>query len=159
MFCLIQECYPCHRSALGLSIHCDPMPDRQRWFRDRCDLLAFITCDLWFNSESHPAEIKPQLYRANSNDTAWLVTAPWEQLALVTDHRFHWSLLSGWPIAAENYRRHNTRYPAGLSSGEKLAEYVWLGRVGRTCRSFLLTVFVFGGVGFCNLTRSHFGTY
>ena len=57
-------------------------------------------CDLWFNSESDRAEIKPQFDRANSNDTAWLVTAPWEQLALVSDHRFHWFFLFSSPTAA-----------------------------------------------------------
>src|SRR5262245_36045098 len=57
------------------------------------------------------------------------------------------------------YRRHSSRYPAGLSSWEKIAERVWSGRVGRTCRFFLLTGFGFCGAGFCHLLRSHCGRY
>jgi len=58
------------------------------------EVLIWLTCDRWFDSETHRAENKPQLDRANSNDTTWLVTASWEQLALVTDHWFHLRLLS-----------------------------------------------------------------
>jgi hypothetical protein len=43
--------------------------------------------------------------------------------------------------------------------GSICAERGCFGSVGRICRSFLLMGFGFGGVGFCNLTRSHFGTY
>jgi hypothetical protein len=111
-----------------------------------------------FNSESLRAEIKPHFHRAHSNDTAWFVTAPWEQLALVTDHRFHWRLLS-CPNRCSITGRHGTRFPAGLSSWEKITERVWFGSVGRTCRSFLLAVVGFSGAGLENLFRSHCGRY
>jgi hypothetical protein len=62
--------------------------------------IGLIDCDLGFDSKSHRAESKPHLHRANSDGTAWFVTAPWEQLALVSDHRFHWFLLSGSPTTA-----------------------------------------------------------
>src|SRR5512139_4071383 len=45
------------------------------------------------------------------------------------------------------YSFHSTRYPAGLSSWEKITERVWLGRVGRSCRFFLFTITGFRGAG------------
>lgn len=80
--------------ALLLSYRTEIGSSGAPWQRRSRFLLWLIICDLWFDSESHRAENKPHLHRANSNDTAWLVTAPWEQLTLVTDHRFHWPLLS-----------------------------------------------------------------
>ncbi len=59
---------------------------------------------------------------------------------------------------ATAYMRHSTRYPAGLSSWEKITERVWLGSVGRSCRFFLFTITGLCGAGLCSLARSHFGT-
>src|SRR5579883_1952740 len=73
--------------ALLLSYRTEIGSSGAPWQRRSRFLLWLIICDLWFDSESHRAENKPHLHRANSNDTAWLVTAPWEQLTLVTDHR------------------------------------------------------------------------
>jgi hypothetical protein len=72
--------------------------------------------DLWFDSESHRAKNKPHLHRANSNNTAWLVTAPWEQLALETDNWFHDLLLSLVELLATDHVSPETDIPPGVQS-------------------------------------------
>src|SRR3954466_7781187 len=84
-------------------------------------LLSYRTeTDSWFLSEAHRTKNEGHLYRrADSEDSLWFVALAKEQLALISDNRFHKRLLSlHQPL--RNYSFHSTRNPGGLSSCEMI---------------------------------------
>ena len=51
--------------------------------------IAFISFDLWFQTEAHRTKREIQFHRADSDDTTWFVALAKEQLALGTDDGLH----------------------------------------------------------------------
>src|ERR1035437_2109766 len=71
-------------------------------------LLAFIFCDFWLQTETHRTKDENEFRRANSEDLIWFVAPANEQLAAITDYRFHgisFHFLSARGLP-DNYSRH-----------------------------------------------------
>jgi hypothetical protein len=49
---------------------------------------------VWFHAETHWSKYRFDSRRLDSEDALWLEAPAKEQFALISDHRFHWRLLS-----------------------------------------------------------------